>query len=330
MGAKTGYKFLQEVILSEKCYLFEVLSWRAFGRIPEASYTDDGKEWRFSEDVRDSYEAPNPRPEFLSVEECRFAGINTDPRNEEEDYYFSDLSHYDKMIELILKSGDHAELAKYKEERRQAEVFNAAVAEWMLEYNDYVDQFASEIFLSLRKGDLRAVGTACAVGGEEHAFDKCGDDDWPTLSDEHGIPKECWVSGAINWSDSALEGREKAFMWVHVETGKIINLFPPVTTVPAKSLLSSGDTFYIAENAPVHKGLGVSRGGRPALPWGDFHVEVARMFRDGDVPKKQEAAIAELQDWFFRTHGKKASRAVILSKLKPYYDRLVRAGQKPK
>ncbi len=56
----TKYTILGPIYPPEKCYLFEVLLWRAFGRFPEVHYSNNGKDWRFESDVRDGYEAPIP------------------------------------------------------------------------------------------------------------------------------------------------------------------------------------------------------------------------------------------------------------------------------
>jgi hypothetical protein len=45
--------FLQPVDLPKRCFLFEVLLWVAFQRLPVASYTQDGKEIRETDEVGD-------------------------------------------------------------------------------------------------------------------------------------------------------------------------------------------------------------------------------------------------------------------------------------
>jgi hypothetical protein len=328
MSEEPEFRFFQEMYPADRCYLFEVLMWRAFGRIPSACYTDEAIDRRFDDDDRDSYHAPFPDLGCISEEECKFAGISNDPRNEEDSYY-PDPSRYDRVIENPSKEATHAELDQIRAVRKLAEDFHARVKEWLIEYEEYIEQFMSEIFLGLRKGDLLAVGTACSLGGMEHAFDKWGDSSWPSVSDELAISKECWVLSAINWPDSALEGREKSFMWVYVETEQMLELFPPNPAGLSTPLMSSGDTYFTADITPAKKRSTAPRGGRPPLPWSDFSVEVTRMFRDGEMPKKQDAGITIMQDWFLKAHGKEVGRTAITQKLKPYYDKLIRKNQKP-
>ncbi len=41
------------------------------------------------------------------------------------------------------------------------------------------------------------------------------------------IPLQEWLSDRIDWSASALNGREGNFIWVHVSTEDMLSLFPP-------------------------------------------------------------------------------------------------------
>jgi hypothetical protein len=72
----------------------------------------------------------------------------------------------------------------------------------------------------------------------------------------------------------------------------------------------------------------MSNRGRPALPWESFHVEITRMYLDGKMPDKKEAAIAYFQNWFQNQHQKDVSRTAIGQKLKPYFDALGNRRQK--
>jgi hypothetical protein len=47
------------------------------------------------------------------------------------------------------------------------------------------------------------------------------------------------------------------------------------------------------------------------------------------MPRKKEAAIEYFRTWFDREHNIRVSRSVVGEKLKPYYDRFLKAdGQK--
>jgi hypothetical protein len=91
-----------------------------------------------------------------------------------------------------------------------------------------------------------------------------------------------------------------------------------------EQLVGLGPSFALASSAIAGANQATSKRGRPPLPWVDFHVEVARMIRDGEMSKKKEAAIAHFQNWFLKSQKKSASRAAIGERLKPYFDALIK------
>jgi hypothetical protein len=104
----------------------------------------------------------------------------------------------------------------------------------------------------------------------------------------------------------------------------MVKAFPPSVLIAADKVNAIGGTFAVVSSALNSETVRQSRRGRPSLPWNDMHVEVARLFRDCEMPTKKEAAIAYIQQWFSSTHGIKPSRASIGERLKPYFDRLIR------
>lgn len=76
-GTQTVYR---PAVPAERCYLAEVLLWHAFGRFPEEMRLPGmAKDWRFSEDVCEDFEAPHPGGFVMSPEECNYACIPPDP-----------------------------------------------------------------------------------------------------------------------------------------------------------------------------------------------------------------------------------------------------------
>jgi hypothetical protein len=73
------YTILRRIEPPEKCYLSEVLFWRAFGRFPEMHYDSSGNDWRFESEALDGHMAPIPDGFELTEEECRYAGLPDDP-----------------------------------------------------------------------------------------------------------------------------------------------------------------------------------------------------------------------------------------------------------
>jgi hypothetical protein len=74
--------FLQPVVIPKRCYLFEVLLWVAFQRLPVATSDMEGKDIRDSDENRGSgqggYEI-NAIDTYIFDEECEYAGIPPDP-----------------------------------------------------------------------------------------------------------------------------------------------------------------------------------------------------------------------------------------------------------
>src|SRR5262249_26375879 len=88
-----------------------------------------------------------------------------------------------------------------------------------------------------------------------------------------------------------------------------------------------GDSFVLSDRPRVSR-VSAQRG-RPPYPWDAFHIEVADLLRRNELPEKKESGIDNFQGCFQPKHGIRASRSVIGDKLKPYYDKFVKAsGQK--
>ncbi|WP_417796368.1 hypothetical protein [Terasakiella pusilla] len=324
MMVKRSFVVLEEKEAPEKCYLVEVLYWRAFLRFPEYTFIED-KDARFHEDVLDSYTSPVPDDYGFTEEECQYAGISKDPAYEDliNDTGILRPEYYEEMLLIGPRNPDDSDLFKKKiqEELLEAKKHAAKIDKWDLEYEDYVDRFKSEIYLKLRHGDLIAYGTKLpSIDRDE--VDEIIKDGEPYLSDFEvvPIPKEHWISSRIDWDEGSLNGREHAYIWLHVDTEEMLKLFPIEETGEARTVTKLSGIYIIEETASKKK----TKRGRPPLPWDAFHVEVARMFKDGEMPEKKESAIAALQAWFVKQHHKPASRSVVGEKLKPYFDAMMK------
>lgn len=326
------YTILRKIEPPEKCYLSEVLLWRAFGRFPEVHYAISGNDWRFDSESRDGYEAPIPDGFELTEEECRYANLPDDPRMIAMLQHggYSDVEHYDRLLKLIagIEDIDSIKIEEINSNRKAAQIYESQLEEWTLKYNEYIDQFQAEICLKLRRGELRASGTQLPDADTE-LTDKILEESkrWLTDLEVREIDKEQWYSQTINWEESAIYGHSRSTIWIHVQTEDMLKVFPPQELLMAAHILPIGQSFALASSAIRRVQYEHSQRGRPSLPWQDFHVEIARMFRDGNMPIKKEAAIAHLQNWFLQTLGKSVSRAAVGEKLKPYFDQLIKNGQ---
>ena len=315
---------------TEKCYLAEVLLWHAFGRFPEEMRLPGmAKDWRFSEEVCEDFEAPHPGRFILSPDECSFAGIPPDPLGHArahgvelrrpEDY--PGLLH---MME-VLKGKDTQGYKILEYDFELSKELHRNFEDWQRAYNSYSDQFAAEILLELRRGNIKAWGSKLPFAERKSvlkylSFKEIGLSDLEIVE----IPRDQWVTTSVNWEESSLSNGKQAFIWIHLLSSEVLAAFPPRRKLqgPTAGILPPGATFAAAPVVPEASPANLR--GRPPFPWEPFHVEVARLFRDHEVPEKMEAAIAHFIAWFKADLGEDVSRASISKRLKIYYDELVR------
>jgi hypothetical protein len=158
--ATNTYTILRPAVPSERCYLSEVLLWRAFGRFPEEQFSADGEvEWRFWDEVREDYSAPIPEGFVLTQDETRYAGIPDDPDMIARLCGISFLEPESYQMLIDMAGGNSQKVAHYKLEHELAKHHSVKMDEWMSFYSDYVDEYQNEICLKLQKGELRAFGT---------------------------------------------------------------------------------------------------------------------------------------------------------------------------
>jgi hypothetical protein len=107
-------------------------------------------------------------------------------------------------------------------------------------------------------------------------------------------------------------------------TEQVFKVFPGESQ-PVNGVERIGDSFILNDRSNIVRK--VSARGRPPYPWDVFHLEVAGLLRQEELPAKKEAAIEHFQAWFERRLGIRPSRAAVGEKLKPYYDKFVKPSQ---
>lgn len=318
------------MVPTEKCYLAEVLLWHAFGRFPEEMRLPGmARDWRFLEDEHFDFEAPHPGRYILSPDECSFAGLQPDPLGLARAHGV-ELRRPDSYAEMLhimeaLKGKDSDHYRNLEYERDISEAIHHNFDEWRRAFNSYADQFAAEIVLQLRKGKIKSWGKKLPFAERPAvlkylSFKELGLADLQTAE----IPPELWVTKSVDWEESSLSDGKRAFIWIHLLSSEVLATFPPRRVLEGQSagLLPAGAAFTAAPLIPDTVPSTVR--GRPPFPWERFHVEVAKLFRDGKMPTKMEAAIAHFIAWFKSELGEEVSRSSISPKLKPYFDELVR------
>ena len=322
----TGFVYFSQVQPAEKCYLRELLYWRAFRRLPEEFWDEDGP-WRFSPNIRESVDGPVPQEPCLTKEECRFADIPMDPRTSwiindtmllDADFYRRQLDKVRSDTNPIPEITDRL-LGRVLESERQERELNI----WLPFFEDYIDQFMAELCLDLRRGKLVAYGSRLPCSTiDESLIELRKRDLWFDCLDVEPVPAEAWISKHVDWDESSIEGGRQSFLWVHLKVSEMLELYPPEHIAKENGVIPlSGSIAIVGSGSGAIKHLGSKRG-RPSLPWDEFHVEVARLYAAGEMPEKKEAAIQKFREWFLAEHGKSVSRSAIGQRLKPYYDGL--------
>jgi hypothetical protein len=320
--------FLQPVDIPERCFLQEVLFWVAFQRLPVASYTIDGKEFRDSDEVG-GYAVELPEGDWLDDDECARAKIPPDPRFAQLMGQTTTLSveYYDKF--LAGNDLDDAMRTRLEGERRDAVEFQRAYEAWEPHYAQAIEYPASRIFVVLKSGRLRAKGRLLPDIDADAAIKILSADDrdiydLPIVE----IPPSFWSLRGIEFEESAARNDHDRYCHIHCRTDEVLVVFPGESREPVFGVEKIGGSFLISEAAAKTRHNEDRRRGRPSYPWEAFHLEVAALLQSGELPAKKEAGIQHFQEWFHRGLKMKPSRAAIGEKLKPYYDRFVRPADK--
>jgi hypothetical protein len=310
--------------------LAEVLLWHAFGRFPEQMRLPGmAKDWRFSDDALEDYKAPHPGGFILSPTECEYAAILPDPAGQARAMGVEMLrpNQYPEALNIAaaLKGRDSDLYRAFEYAFEVSKAIHEKFDGWEQARDEYLEPFVAEIFLLLRHGKLKARGTKLPFSDRKAvdkylSFKEIGLIDLDVVD----VPTDLWLSKAINWEESTLTHSDHAFIWLHFDTPQVLRLLPPKRKLaPTMSGILGGE-LSLTTSPVVPEGISNAKRGRPPLPWERFHVEVARMFRDGEVPPKKESAIEYIIGWFKREMHEDVSRSAVGERLKIYYDRLVR------
>jgi hypothetical protein len=318
--------FLQPVALPDRCFLQEVLLWVAFQRLPLAEYTHDGEDFRSSREIG-GY-AVDFVDSFFSHDETERAGLPIDPRwpVHPSEGVTLPVARYDELLSKYDLDPDTRK--RLEAEREDAREYQKESEAWLLHYERAIEYPASQIFVALKSGRLKAMGRLLPDPDVKAALSIL-EADGRDLFDivPTNIPGGFWSLQGIDFNVSAARSAADHYCHISCLTEDVLSVFPGDREEVA-GVERIGDTFVLSERPRVVQPKRSQRG-RPPYPWDAFHLEIAGLLRRGELPEKKEAAIEHFQGWFFREHGVKASRSVLGDKLKPYYDRFIKsAGQK--
>lgn len=329
------YVILRPVEPPRICFLKEAVNWCAFGNYPTGYWDYGGKDVREDPEEAEMFSAPIPDDTgeltYLSEAQTRMAGLPPDPSFvalETDDVPLS-REYYDTLSQrVIAEEADGGPLTtEFQAERAQAELFWKEYDKWRELHDAYIDQFQTELLLALRKGQLIGHGRKLPRPDRDRTqrlFERL--DCYTENIEPEKIPKELWVSTVVDWEESSITTPKSAYVWIAVEVKDLLERFPPNELIASEEISQIGECYAIAERAFAEgKKSNASKRGRPALPWDRFYVEVARLYKEDEMPAKKEAAIQHFQTWFEQELGLNASRTAIGQKLKPFFDQLSEA-----
>jgi hypothetical protein len=317
--------FFQPVEVPELCFLHEALLWLAFQRLPIAYYNDKMKEIRTSTE----YEGPEiDSPDgSLTDEECKRAGMPPDP-------HFHHLLNDDGPTPLhnyrdLEPVYGHDEAWRRVEEvmNKERADYERACLEWQPHYQGATEYAASQIFIALRDGRLRASGRLLpSLNVDEAVASLKAEERYVGDLPVTEIPASFWTLRGIHFEISAAQNSTAYYCHVVLRTDDLLRFFPGERQQIAVEQI--GETIVVHDTATKTNPPRANRG-RPAYPWEPFHLEVSALLQRNELPAKKEAAILHFQSWFERELSIRPSRAAIGERLTPYYDRFVRGrGQK--
>jgi hypothetical protein len=316
--------------IAKRCYLDEALFWVALQRFPLASITEKGIDEREDQEYIEGLEPRIPFESPVTDEECRRVGLEQNPeyRDFADETYHSLPEHIRTLLRIHpLPEDDRVRLERELEEAIQ---FHRQQAVWESDFSAFVEVHKAKLFLEFREGRLGVVGKRLprrTFTGSARNLEATNWRGWDSCTWDP-IPADFWLFKKINWSESYAEGRNAAYALILVDTEMLFHCFPPPDPEHFGGVAKiANDLVLIKDKSPTHR---AAIRGRPPFRWDEFHLELAKRLRNGDVPAKQEAFITEMQTWCEARWHRKVGRSTLLQKVKPYYDAFLRVSKIPR
>jgi hypothetical protein len=338
--------FLQEVELSEFCYLQEVLRWVAFQDLPIFMF---GEGWY---DVRGyGVKSLKTTAPFLHVALINLQwemSLAPDPRwkfvwshgvmlDDDFDTILAHAMRAAALEEEATTSEQNNGARQEKDAREEAARLQQELNDWRPKYEKAIELAAAKIYVELREGRLTARGKRLPDLDPATALKILTEQKQPLADlDDLAIPKDFWSLPHIYWEPSAARNDREHYCQIFCNTEQVMSLFPYDklwTGEPVEGLARYG-SFFVLSNAtstlPKQRAQSIRRSrGRPEQhQWGPFHLDMAEVIRNGELPPKREAAIAMVQEMFSRRGMKIPGRTAIREQLLPYYERFGRPDEK--
>jgi len=304
-------RIFQEVPLPPTCYLAEVALWVALGRVPQILT----KESLFGEDYSDG----DPRTSRAALDEDEEILAFDSGFSQAELEHLGievDLNHYSATKNLLSLKVPHLRKPTGAEAVEAYEFFESALADlgsgsdprrvvattnvlkeavdWVnsidAQADAAVDIARAEVFRSLVKGELRAVGWRVAPGESTGA-------DTPLVP----VLPAHWTLRSFDWDESELRHSSGSYYAVQVSTSEMMSVFPRPQCEPRPKTLDVYPGCILMEDDGSGSQLPRVQRGRPAKGGGLIRDAVLNFFTDkasrGELPEKSEALAQEMMDF---------------------------------
>ncbi len=310
-------KIFEETEIAEYCFLFEALKWTGFTQYPKKMYGEKAIDVRLDDSWQENYEAelPSYESKFISSDEAERVGLPKNPDWEElisDEDIFTHPNDSDFLRKMLKYEHSDKEKSELEKKLKSAEEHQKKQAAWEKLYDSYIELYKSKLFVALREGKIFAMGR---VIPEDES-----DDNWSYWTDNKHEPisKEVWSLSNIDWDNSTLKDKSHHYCHILVKVDDLLQCFPEPEPDEIKQVSVIAGQHVIDEAAPANAKIRAKRG-RKSLAWQEFYVEVAARLKAANIPDKQEAFVAEMQEWCMKAWGKEVGRSTILEKVSPFF-----------
>lgn len=295
----------EPVPLLKRCSLNEALLWIWAERVPLHSVYRQ----------KNAFEA-------LENWECEHLGIPPVPHR----FYRS--PHLRTEAHLRKKWREVKSKAHVKDMIETALAEAEATKAWIPFVKPAMELATLELFVRLKRGEIDTAGKLLPAGAEAIDFidqdEGYGRSDFRDLVDV-SIPSAAWTLANVDWFSNAIISSTATYCDISMSVSDLMSEFPGTAT-PAPNCEIVGNCLLI-KAANVQQSRRPPSSSRPAgrpqlFDWEAFHLEVADLIKNGQMPAKKEAAIQQMLAWFAETSADQTpSRSAVSAKLTPYYRR---------
>jgi hypothetical protein len=197
------------------------------------------------------------------------------------------------------------EIKKMLDDYVENQEFNNKQKEFIVALEEYFEIPKTEIFLALKKEQIKAYGRFIK---DENDYD---------LTDFIEIEKNEWKQNKIDWERSTLEVKDGKYIHILIDVPNLFKLFSePEMDTASNVFLFNGTYFSDENNLSIFE---KKRTGRPAFNWKEFTEEMALRLINGTLPKLQKSCIIDMQKWCFEKWGKVPSETNLKEHISPFY-----------